>query len=133
MFSLSLATTDRSSWHERARRRRRARHAPQQRRQRCPVARTASPSPCAAACIGALARSTLAADIVDETRRTGTIGTQSPSTSSTPPGRDSSPPSPPRPTGALDIAHVDVIARDDAIRDAFLDQAVTGLRAALGG
>ena len=101
-------------------------------------AATAPPSPesdpitLAAAYIG-VPTSTLAAHIVTETRQTGTLGIQvvidqldeamARQLSALPPTIDES----------IIMAHYSVIASHHTIRDALLDQAVTGLKGALGG
>ena len=90
------------------------------------------PIACAATYIGVPTR-TLAADIATQTRRTGTLGIHvaidqldaalAAQLSAIVPGTDES----------LVMSHYTAITRHHAIHNALLDQAVTGLRGALGG
>jgi hypothetical protein len=90
------------------------------------------PIACAATYIG-VPRSALAADIVNETRRTGTLGTQVAIEQLDAAMARQLSASAPRIDASLLPWYRAVIARHDAIRDALLDQTVTALRGVLGG
>jgi hypothetical protein len=90
------------------------------------------PMSCAAAYIG-VPRSALAADIVNETRRTGTLGTQVAIEQLDAAMARQLSASGPRFDSSLLPWYSAVIARHDAIRDALLDQTVTALRGVGGG
>jgi hypothetical protein len=84
------------------------------------------PIDCAAVYIG-VPSSTLAADIVNETRRTGTLGTQVAIDQLDVAMAHKLSAIAPAPSGDLVMSYWVVIAGHDTIRDALLDQAVSNL------
>jgi hypothetical protein len=84
------------------------------------------PIECAAAYIG-VSRSTLAADIVNETIRTGTLGTRVALNQLDAAMAQKLSAIAPTPSASLVASYQTVIANHDTIRDAVLDQAVSGL------
>jgi hypothetical protein len=90
------------------------------------------PIECAAAYIG-VPRSTLAADIVNETIRTGTLGTQVAVNQLDAAKAHKLSAIAPALSAGLVASYQTVIANHDTIRDAVLDQAVSGLLGANEG
>lgn len=90
------------------------------------------PIACAAADIGVPA-TTLASEIAAEAQRTGTLGVQVAIDQLDAAMATGLAAIPPAPEGTLAASQRSVIARHHAVRDALLTQAVTALRAALGG